>query len=103
MLQFGIYLNPGVAVAAVKQATPIKGGVDGCTAADIAINPHTGTYARLVFNGNPGLAGCRRASAAREAFVAVAFPARDVRAHNHAPALSRVRACGMPRLNAPRV
>jgi hypothetical protein len=38
--KFGIYLNPGVAVAAVKQATPIEG--TNCTAADIAETPWTG-------------------------------------------------------------
>jgi hypothetical protein len=40
--KLGIYVNPGVAVAAVKQATPIEGGIDGCTAADIAVTPWTG-------------------------------------------------------------
>lgn len=40
--KLGIYLNPGVAVAAVKQRTPVLGGVDGCTAADIAWQPVTG-------------------------------------------------------------
>ena len=35
-LRFGLYINPGVAVAAVKKATPIENTT--CTAADIAVS-----------------------------------------------------------------
>lgn len=38
--KFGLYLNPGVAVAAVKQKTPIEG--TNCTADQIAVTPRTG-------------------------------------------------------------
>jgi hypothetical protein len=38
--RLGVYLNPGVAVAAVNQATPVLGGPGGaCTAADIVWRP----------------------------------------------------------------
>lgn len=40
--QLGMYINPGVAVAAVKQQKPILNGINNCTAADIAIYPYTG-------------------------------------------------------------
>ena len=38
----GMYINPGVAVAAVKQNKPILNGINNCTAADIAVYPYTG-------------------------------------------------------------
>lgn len=38
--KFGIYLNPGVAVAAVKQATPVEG--TNCSAVDVAAHPYVG-------------------------------------------------------------
>lgn len=37
--RLGIYLNPGVAVAAVNAASPIFNGLNGCTCDDIAIKP----------------------------------------------------------------
>jgi alpha-galactosidase len=40
--KLGLYLNPGVAVAAAKQATPVRNGTGGCTGADIAVKPFTG-------------------------------------------------------------
>lgn len=37
--RLGIYLNPGVAVAAVNAASPILNGINGCTCDDIAVKP----------------------------------------------------------------
>ena len=45
--KFGLYLNPGVAPAAVKFKTPIEN--TNCTADEIALRDHTGTPLR----GNP--------------------------------------------------
>lgn len=57
--RFGLYVNPGVAVAAVKTRSPIEG--TNCTAADIAIQPYVHACF-LVTAGGEGRGGTMKRS-----------------------------------------